>query len=179
MMNKYYTREEFQRLQSDIAAGNLRVKIPRSIARQFFFRVDNSSTKATTDESAIIQKLIVWAGVITSPVLFIICAFIIAGDLGWLAAFAIPIVGIFWTVLAGFTSESGYWLDITGALAMTFIIYLVWTDAGTLALFVFTLSLWVHRMTSMIAEYFLVQIVTSSFDAYAMLVDHVTVEEAA
>lgn len=175
-MNRYLNEEEFSSLQADFAAGNARVVIPRSIARQFFVRVDNDSIKATTNESAIIQKLMIWTGILTAPVLLAVCLLIISVELGWSAAFAVPLIGIFWTVLAGFTSESGAWYEITAALAVAFVVWLAYANNYALALFFFTMSLWVHRMTFILAQHFLEQIITSSFDAYDMLVDHVVVE---
>ena len=43
-------------------------------------------------------------------------------------------------------------------------------------LFLFTLSLWVHRLTYVAAQAFLINIVTDSFSAYDMLAEHVAIE---
>ncbi|MBD3648460.1 MAG: hypothetical protein HUJ31_13630 [Pseudomonadales bacterium] len=175
-MKKHLTKEEFTNLQPDFATGKAAVVVPRSIARQFFVRVDNKSIKATTGESAIIQKLIVWTGMATAPVLLGVCLLVLIIEMGWSSAFAVPVVGIFWTVLAGFTSDTGPWYEITAALAIAFLVWLVYTNNYALALLFFTLSIWVHRMTFMLAQHFLAQIVARSFDAYDMLIDHVSIE---
>ena len=44
------------------------------------------------------------------------------------------------------------------------------------ALTVFTASLWVHRMTFVLAERSLTSLVTTSYAAYEMLTEHITVE---
>ena len=48
--------------------------------------------------------------------------------------------------------------------------------AYSLSLFLFTLSLWVHRLTYVASQAFLVNIVTDSFSAYDMLAEHVAIE---
>ncbi|MEX2489238.1 MAG: hypothetical protein WD356_06865 [Pseudomonadales bacterium] len=175
-MTDFLNEQEFTQLQQDIAAGKARLSIPRSVSRQFFLRVDNKSIKATTGESALGKKLLVWLGTIVAPLLFALCAVIIILEAGVMAALAVPLVGIIWTVLAGFTSETGDWPSATSAVALTLIVYLFAQQAYTLALFFFALSLWLHRMTYILAEYFLSQIVASSFPAYDMLVDHIKLE---
>jgi len=178
-MTQFLNEEEHQRLQQQIAEGKTRLTIPRSVARQFFLRVDNKSIKETTNESAIAKKLLIWSGTISAPILFGVCAILLIVETGAFAALAVPLAGVMWTVLAGFTSETGDWPSITIAVAVTGILYALSGDPYSLALVIFTLSLWVHRMTFVVAQRFLTQIVASSFAAYDMLVDHVQLENCA
>lgn len=178
-MTHFLDEAEYRQLQQQIAQGETRISIPRSVARQFFLRVDNKSISSTTNKSALKEKMVVWLGTLTAPLLFCVCAALIIMKAGLGAALAVPLAGVIWTVLAGFTSETGDWHSVTGALAVTLIFYVYAGHMYALALLIFTLSLWIHRMTFIVAEYFLSQIVISSFAAYDMLVDHVQLESRA
>ena len=65
-MKKYLTSEEFEAVKTRIAGGHSSMTIPRSVARQFFTRVNNASVIEITGHSIRFQKFVIWTGVIGS-----------------------------------------------------------------------------------------------------------------
>ena len=77
-MTSYLTIDEFTALQSRIESGQASLTVPRSVARQFFTHVTNSSIKTITDTSMFWQKGLIYAAITLSFVLFLLRTRIIA-----------------------------------------------------------------------------------------------------
>jgi hypothetical protein len=78
-------------------------------------------------------------------------------------------------VLAGLTNENGDWPSVTAALfAASFSDYIL-PEIFSLPLFLLVFSLWIHRMSFILAQIFLVKLVANSYAAYDMLAEHVDI----
>lgn len=176
-MKKYLEADEYESLRSRIAAGKASMRVSKSVARQFFMRVTNESVKAETGESIPLKKLVIWSGVVAPVVLLFSALWQIVIDFGWAAAIAVPLVGIFWTVIAGFTAEKGGWIESIVALVLGLgIAWLLPSDYG-LALALLTISLIIHRISHGLAQHWVERLVGRSFAAYDMLVEHITIRD--
>jgi|TARA_B110000240_G_C13389161_1_gene405999 hypothetical protein len=175
-MSDYLSVEQFADAQANIAQGSATLTVPRATARQFFTRVSNRDIKGKTGQTVWGKKLVIWTGIILSPILLLSCFTNVGFAFGWAACLAIPMIGIFWTIFAGYTNEHGSWQSLLVILVITAANMAMMEPAYSLSLFLFTLSLWVHRLTYVAAQAFLVNIVTDSFSAYDMLAEHVVIE---
>lgn len=175
-MSDYLSAQQFANLHDSIINGKASLTVPRATARQFFTRVSNRDVKGKTGLSVWGKKLAIWVGVMLSPALLLVCFANVGLAFGWAACLAIPIIGIFWTIFAGYTSEHGSWLSLLVIVVLTAANMVAMEPAYSLSLFLFTLSLWVHRLTYVAAQAFLVNIITDSFSAYDMLAEHVAIE---
>ncbi len=175
-MSGHLSAEQFADAQANIAKGSATLTIPRATASQFFTRVSNQDIKGKTGQAVLGKKLVIWTGIILSPALLLACFTNIGFSFGWAACLAIPMIGIFWTIFAGYTSEHGSWLSLFVILVITAANMTMMESAYSLSLFLFTLSLWVHRLTYVAAQAFLKNIVADSFSAYDMLAEHVVIE---
>jgi len=175
-MKPYLTREQFDELRPRIEEGGVRMRVSKSIARQFFLRVENTSVRETTGESLQLEKALIWLILVTSIVLMLAALYFIVVDFGWGAAVAVPLVGIFWTVVAGFTSERGDWRH--GAIGLALALGLAWIvpAAYGIPLALIAISLVLLRSAYDLAQHWVEDLVGRSFPAYDMLVDHVDVE---
>lgn len=175
-MSDYLSAEQFADAQANIAKGSATLTIPRATARQFFTRVSNQDIKGKTGQTVLGKKLVIWTGIILSPTLLLACFTNVGFSFGWAAFLAIPMIGIFWKIFASYTSEHGSWLSLFVILMITAANMTMMESAYSLALFLFTLSLWAHRLTYVAAQAFLQNIVADSFSAYDMLAEHVVIE---
>ena len=97
---------------------------------------------------------------------------------GWWAAIAVPVAGASWAIIAGLTYEDGEWLSITILLAASIASYLFLTPTYSIPLIFFVFSLWLHRMTYILAQKLLIDIVEDSYAAYDMLAENVEIQDA-
>lgn len=177
-MKKYLTVEEFEALKARIARGTSGLQISRRVSRQFFTRVNNASIVETTGRSMLAQKLIVWSGVLASPALLLLAIAAIVFHFGWISAIAVPLVGTFWTVIAGFTGDKGtWWHGLIGLIAGLGLSAFIEPAYG-IPLALFTVSLWIHRSNYRLAQIWLTQLITTSFGAFDMLVEHIDIRDA-
>lgn len=177
-MKKYLTEEEFETVSQHLASGEASIVVPRRVARQFFTRVPIESIRATTGRFMFPQKIAIWVGVLASPALLVVCIGAVIYYFDWFAALAVPIVGMFWTVIAGLTGDKGdIWYGIAGLVAGLLLAWLLEPAYG-IPLALFTVSLFIHRITYQVAELWLTGLVSSSFGAYDMLVEHIELEDA-
>lgn len=174
---KPISEEEYQSLTSDVKSGKKSLHISRNIARQFYTRVSNQSVQETASQSAARDKSIVYAGLTLSPVLLLFCALIIIYNFGGWAAIVVPLVGIFWAVLAGLTSAEGSWQAASGALIISIIAAAFDPNEYTVPLALFVMSIWAHRLTYIFAQRQLLVLVATSYPAFDMLADHIEVAE--
>ena len=174
-MNRYLTEEAFHGLQQRIKRGEVVLSVPPGVAKQFFTRVTSSAIKGTTGVAVIAEKLLIWSGVVLAPLVLLACFGYVAVEFDSLAAFAIPMIGVFWTVFAGYTNERGKWQPLTIILSIAAVNTLILEFAYSIPIFLFTLSLWIHRLTYVASQTFLTSIVTNSYPAYDQLAEHVQI----
>ncbi len=174
-MQDHLTEEEFSNLMQQRREGKARLHVSRDVARNFFTRVDGRSVKATTGRSIILQKLCVWTGIIASPLVFLFfIGFVFMRFGGAYATLIISFAGICWTVIYGLTSHHGGWLIGTIPFVLS-IAFLSSNLSASEPLFLFVLSLWLQRTTYLMSRSWLESIVSGSYEAYEMMVDHVTI----
>lgn len=178
-MKKYLTEEQFNEVQARISKGEASITIPRRVARQFFTHTSDTAIKTTTLSSALWQKSLTWTGVVGAPVLLAACCLFMISSSGWWATVAIPLTGIFWTILAGLTSENGEWPSVTIALVASIACFFFLPGSFSLPLFLFVFSLWVHRMTYILAQRLLITLVNNFYPAYDMLSEHIELDDPA
>jgi hypothetical protein len=174
-MKPYLTASEFAELQHKISQGTASLTLPRGVARQFFTHVTNSAIHTTTGNGALIPKAVVWIGILLAPLMLVVCCMAVALAFGWAAAVAIPLIGVFWTVFAGFTNENGSWQSLTIILVLATANVYFMEHAYSVPLLLFVASLWVHRMTYVAAHTMLTAMISRSFGAYDMLSEHVEI----
>ena len=169
------TEDEYKSLITEITGGTARLSVSRALARQFFLRVGNRNVRDLTGQSVIGQKLVVFCLLAAAVSLVIACFFLLAGVYGFIALFAIPLVGIFWTVVAGFTTEYGTVTASTlvcgACLGATFLL----PQAYQMPLAAFLLSVYCYRLAHIAAQMFLLQLLMTSFSAYDMLCEQIDV----
>jgi hypothetical protein len=178
-MKKYLTEQEFDEVQSRIRRGQASVTIPARVARQFFTHISNASIRDTTLSSALLQKSLIWSGVAGAPILLLVCCLLIVGSAGWWAAIILPLTGIFWTIIAGLTNENGKWHSITVILLASIACLFFLPPGFSLPLFLFVFSLWIHRMTYILAQKLLTGLVNNFYPAYDMLTEHIELNDPA
>ncbi len=178
-MIKHLTAEEFEAVRSRVHAGKASIRIPRGVARQFFTHVSNRSIIDITDLSALREKILVWLGIGGALFALAACVLLVVQWYGLWAVVAVPLIGIFWAILAGLTHEEGHWQTISIALLASMAAALFFSSPYAIVLFLFVLSLWIHRITYILAQHFLERLVLDSFDAWDMLVEHIDLEDPA
>lgn len=176
-MKKYLTEEEFKQVQEHLIAGDASLTISRSISRQFYMRVSNSAVKSATGHSTMTQKVMVWSVQTSALLALVVCCGLIIDSFGWWAAFAVPLTGAFWAILAGFTNEDGGWPSITIILAASLASSLFIIQMYSIPLIFFVFSLWLHRMTYILAQKFLITLVVNSYATYDMLAENIDIQD--
>ena len=176
--HSYSTPEEHARLAHAVTDGSASIDISRSIARRFYTMTPLTEIKSKTGQSALLAKLIVWTGLALTPALFTLSALLIVYYYGWWAAINIPLAGILWSIIAGFLNPTGSWVSVTVALVLFAAVAAanVVTPSLTLPLLAWTASLWVNRMTYLVAAYFMTRLVVISPAAFELLAEHITVK---
>ncbi len=174
-MAKHLSEQEFEELVTHVADGTSSLSVTRALARQFFTHVGNRNVVDLTGRSVLGRKFVVLGLLLISLLLIVISLGLIIRDFGWAALFAVPLTGIFWTVLAGFTTELGSLLSSTVILIAVLAISYFLPMSYMLPVVLFAVSLFLYRLAHMLAQYFLLQLVVSSYDAYDMLSEHITV----
>ena len=174
-MQHFISEQEYISLLPRLQAGQAQLVVPRQVARNFFLRTSNHAIKQATGQSALISKLIIWIGVITAPLLFLIAAIYFIIDSGWAATIMVPLLGIFWTIIAGLTGDKGSFLKGTLASIAGAILAAVLPAEYATPLVLIVVSLWVQRNIFFIAEYFLLRMISQSFAAFDMLIEHIEI----
>jgi hypothetical protein len=176
-MTTHLSADEFAGLQQEFREGRSAISIPRAVARRFFTHVAASAIRTTTGQGTLLQKAAIWTGLLLSPLMLGTCCLLVAWEFGWLATLAIPVIGIFWTIFAGYTSNIGRWQPATVLLAVAVASLYVMPPDLSRPLLLFILSLWIHRVTYILAEQWLIRLVEKSFSAYEMLEEHISIIE--
>ncbi len=177
-MSSHLAEADYKTLQARLANGKSDINISRHWSRHFFLTVSHeqvSDTLAHSNHAVMSQKLIVIGGLAAAFLLIIACLLLIIIDQGWLALLTASLVGIFWTILAGFTTEMGS-LPSSFALLVAALALVWFLPVGyQIPLALFALSIFCYRLSHILAQRFLTQLVTSSYEAWDMLADHIEI----
>ncbi len=176
-MVDYLSKEEHGELRHKMSEGKTRVTLPRNLARQFFFKVGRGEVRDVTGESIALQKLGVLLSLFTSFVLIVTCLVLIVYEFGWLSMLALPLTGIFWTIIVGFTTELGNLIATAVGFVIVTAIALLAGEPYLAPLLLFSISIVLFRISHIMAQYFLIDLIVDSFDAYDMLAEHIIVED--
>ena len=174
-MQNFINEQEYIDLLPRLQARQAHLVVPRQVARNFFLRTSNHAIKQATGQSALVSKLIIWIGVITAPLLFLIAAIYYIMDSGWAATVMVPLLGIFWTIIAGLTGDQGSFLQGTLAMIAGAVLAAILPTEYAIPLALIIVSLWVQRNIFFIAEYFLLHLISQSFAAFDMLIEHIEI----
>jgi len=174
-MQDFLDEQAYRALQSRLQTGEVGLLIPRQVARSFFLRTPNAAIRQATGRSALRTKLLIWIGVITAPLLFVLAAAHFIQNTGWAAAILVPLLGIFWTILAGLTGDKGTFLQGTLAMILGLVATALMPTEYGVPIGLISLSLWIHRNVYFVAEFFLLGIVSQSFPAFDMLIEHIEI----
>ena len=81
-------------------------------------------------------------------------------DSGWAATVMVPLLGIFWTIIAGLTGDQGSFLQGTLAMIAGAVLAAILPTEYAIPLALIIVSLWVQRNIFFIAEYFLLHLIS-------------------
>ena len=176
-MKKYLSKEQFDQVRRRIEAGDASLTIPRRVARQFFTHVNNASIKSIAGRSLLGQKFAIWAGVFAAPALLVVCIWALVLYFDWFAALAAPLAGTFWTIIAGLTGDKGEWWYGAVGLAAGLALAAILEEAYAVPVALMVVSLFVHRVTYRVAQVWLIDLVSTSYGAYDMLVEHIDLDD--
>jgi len=176
-MTQLLSEKDYLALQKRLEAGTAELTVPRQIARQFFFRVTSKAVVSITGQSVLLQKAFLHLLFAVSVGLFMACLALLFTGFNLGAAIAIPAIGIFWTIITLLTSDKGnQWVGHLGvSLSLLPLLFLSPSYSYPLALI--GVSIWLHRWMYFLARYWLVALVTRSYDAFDMMVEHIDITE--
>lgn len=171
--------DQYKVLQQQIATGEARLTVSRTMARQFFTHVGNQNVADLTGQSIMMKKIVVIFLLLTSILLVFLCMAMMIDRYGWAAMFVIPLVGIFWTILAGLTTELGSTISSTLSLITVLTIAYFLPTTYQWPIVIFAGSVYLFRMAHIFAQYSLSRLILRSYDAYDMLCEHVEIDRDA
>ena len=123
------------------------------------------------------QKLLIWLLILTSGATFIVAALLIIGSFGFWSGIAVPLIGIFWTILAGLTYDHSGMKGMSAILALSAVAFFYVTPDYSEPGFFFVLSIWLYRTSYISAQAFLTNLIEGSYAAFDMLVEHIEIQE--
>ncbi len=173
------TREEHESLTADIQRGAASLEVTRSMARQFFINVSRRNVVDLTGISLAKEKLVVLGLLIVSIILLIGCLGLTINIFGWTALLAVPLTGIFWTIIAGFTSEMGGWRSTLAGYVAVMLVTPFLGESYDLPVALFATSILCYRVSHLAAQHFLTSLLIRSYDAFDMLHPHIEVRQNA
>ena len=176
-MKRYLNESQFDALRERIKARRAALHLPRSISRQLFTRVSARDIEDTTGRDMTLQKMAVWSTIILSFLLFAACLVAVIGAFGWGATLAAPLTAIFWTILVGLTPERGTPWHSTAGFAIGLGLAAVAPGEYTPLIALFAASVWLNHVGYAMAQHWAQQLVTDSFAAYDMLVEHLRIDD--
>ena len=154
-MADFLTQEEHAELVREIDAGSSNILVSRSMSRQFFINVGRRNVRDLTGISVILEKIIVLGLLAASIVLLIACLAFVITDFGWGALLAVPLIGIFWTILVGFTGEMGSWTSTIVIYLFVMLFSPLLGQSYGFAIMLFASSLAAYRVSHLAATHFL------------------------
>jgi hypothetical protein len=173
-VSDHLSEEEYNQLIKDIESNEAAISVSRSLARQFFANVGNKNVRELTGKSLIWKKLIINSMLLISVLLILVCLGLLIQEFGWGALVAVPLTGIFWTILAGFTTELGSWIVTISTYVFIMVIAPLTGTSYMIPMMLFATSLLLYRVAHILAQSFLTGLVVDSYDAYDMLSEHIT-----
>lgn len=179
-MSEHLSKEDWQSLMADIANGSAQISVPRGLSRHFFTHVTASSINSVTGSHHLPQKLLVLSLLSAAILTGLATLYQIMVAFEDLAFIAVPLVGIFWTVIAGFTTDMGPGLKVTLPAAAVLVVgayFLAPPYNMTVMLLIASLSF--YRISHLFAEVFVVALVKESFQAWEMMEMHVRIDKDA
>lgn len=177
-MTQYLSEPEFLELQTRLEQNKASLTIGRRIARQVFTRVSNSDITSTFGHSQLWKKVVIWATVFGPVVIFVLCLGALIPPFGWMATMAVPLVGIFWTVLIGYMSDKGpLAYNTAGLLAALLLAWFVPQEYGW-PVALFAVSVWINHLGYVLAQRWVEAMARTSFKVYDMLVEHIVIKDA-
>ena len=178
-MAELHSRDEHDALRKEVEADRARISISRSLSRRFYTRVSHRNVRDLTGRSQRLHKSIVIFLIGISLTLILISLILIGRNFGYATVVAIPLTGIFWTILAGFTTEHGT-LRFTSALAVVGVTLLQLLPPNySWPASLFITSLFIYHTAHILAQLFLLGLLVDSYDAFDMMVDHIEIERDA
>ena len=177
-MTQYLSEPEFLELQTRLAQNEASLTIGRRIARQVFTRVSNSEITSTFGRSQLWKKAIIWTTVIGPILLFVLCLGALIPPFGWMAAIAVPLVGIFWTVLIGYMSDKGTLPYNTAGLAVALLLVAFVPQEYGWPVALLAVSVWINHLGYVLAQHWVEAMARDSFKVYDMLVEHIAIKDA-
>jgi len=177
-MANYLNKSEYSDLQQAISEDSAKIIFSRTFARQFYLRVKAGSIANETGESALAQKLLVILTLTISVLLILANLALVIERFGWLGIFAAPIIGIFWTILIGFTTEMGSTKTTLIAMVLSLIAGYLLPFSYGLPLIAFGLSVVFFRAGHILAHHFMYKLLSRSYDAYNNLYEQIEIERS-
>ena len=174
-MQHFINETEFNALQPKLLAGTAQLSVPRVVARDFYLRVPNASIRATAGQSALGAKIVIWVGTTGAILVMLLCAAVIIWHFAWSATLIVPLTGIFWTLVAGLTGDQGTFMFGTLALLAAGALASLLPTGFAEPLLLLAFSLWIHRGVYLFAQLRLIKLVSSSFAAFDMFIEHLEV----
>lgn len=168
-MAEQLSQEDYALLQQKMIEHRAAIITTRSMARQFFTHVSARNVRDLTGQSVLGQKFLVLGFLVISIILILGALLLIGRDFGYGAVVAVPLTGIFWTIIAGLMTEQG---NTTSTILVTVAVLAASSQmpAGfAVPTALFTLSVFNYRLAHFLAQHFIHRLLTSSFDAYDML----------
>lgn len=178
VMADYLTEQEHAELAKALESGDAKLSFTRTLARQFYLRVGAKSISYETGQNTHGQKFLINLTLTVSMLLFVTSLALAINELGWVGLFVVTLLGVFWTILAGFTTEMGSITHSMALLVITLIAaYFLPASYGPIALS-FGLSVFLFRISHMLAFYFLYRLISQSWDTYNHLYEQIDVERS-
>ena len=171
------TEDEHRELAKRVNGGEVTLSSARSTARQFFTQVALSDILEVTERSLLAQKTVVIGLLCLSFILLGACLVLLMMQFGWAAIMAAPLAGIFWTVIAGFTTELGSLLLSSLLFLISIVVSYFLPQAFFLPTLVFVTSIYAYRLAHVLAHYFFINLVRDSYLAFDMLFDHLEITD--
>jgi hypothetical protein len=180
-MAEILNEEAYAELQAKIADGKAGIRVSRSMARQFYLVVGNRNVRDLTGQSVLLEKILVIGLLLVSLIAMLASLVLIGVNFGHGAIVGIPLIGIFWTIIVGLTTEYG---DLAQTVVVSALLAFAAAALPPDYLWpfeAFVASVAAYRLAHLFAQRLLAQLIGSSYDAYDMLsaqVEIVTPEEA-
>ncbi|MDA0978463.1 MAG: hypothetical protein O3B72_07895 [Proteobacteria bacterium] len=168
-------RSDYDALLDDLQADRAQLQISRNVARRFFTHVSPGNIHSVTGQYVVIQHLLVIASLVAGVLCAAASLLVVYLEFDTMAFLAVPLTGILWTVIAGFSNELGGTWDTLSMYLVSLVLIWFLPTGYILPVFFFVTGLLLYRAAHLLAAYFLKKLVIGSFEAFEMLEQHITV----
>jgi hypothetical protein len=173
------TDSEYQRFVASVYAGRSIVGVDRQYARKLYTDIPFSAIEAKTGEGPTLEKTVVWATVIASPLLLVACFALAISAFGWWSLIVITACASAWLMNGAMSVRGGAsgW-PLTLMLAATLVAYAldVTPDRLVQLALLFVGSLWAQRMLYVASTWFLRLAVLRNHKAMDAFRDRLTIQ---